>query len=482
MRNSNPYSLLQYLLLLTSIVACRTEASRNELLMEDQKPNVLFIAVDDLRPELNFYGKSQVISPNIDQLASQSLVFTRAYCQVPVCGASRASLLTGLRPAHDRFLGYDTRVSEDAPEVLTLPQHFKDHSYHTISNGKVFHHLNDMDESWSEKPWHPNQDGTNWRDYVLEENVALASRSQRGNGPSYEIANVHDTAYFDGKTAEKTIADLKRLAAQDKPFFLAVGFLKPHLPFNAPKKYWDLYNEADLHPAKNNYQPRLAPDEAMHNWGELRNYTDIPAEGKLSETQARRMMQGYYACISYTDAQIGKVLDALEDLDLDKNTIVVLWGDHGWNLREHGLWCKHSNFESSLRAPLMVRVPEINKGATTAALTEFVDIYPSLCELAGLPVPHHIEGTSFVPLLSNPQQPWKQQVFSKYYDGYSVKDEQFRYTEWRNQEGKVYARMLYDHKADSLENMNVAEKAEYLDVVERMQQSLRKTYQEDYGR
>ena len=459
---------------------CRSEANRTEILLEQQKPNVLFIAVDDLRPELNFYGKSHIISPNLDKLASQSLVFDRAYCQVPVCGASRASLLTGLRPTRDRFLGYSTRVSEDAPGALTLPKHFKDHGYYTISNGKVFHHLNDMAESWSEDPWHPNESGTNWRDYQVEENYQIALQNEKGRGPSYEIADVEDEAYFDGKTANKTIQDLEKLAKMDKPFFLAAGFLKPHLPFNAPKKYWDLYDEQTIELATNDYRPKNAPDAAMHNWGELRNYTDIPREGRLTDEKARRLVHGYYACVSYTDAQIGKVLQALEDLGLADNTIVILWGDHGWNLREHGLWCKHANFETALRTPLMIKVPEIRGGTRTNALTEFVDIYPSLCELAALPVPHHVEGMSFVPLLSNPDQRWKSQIFSKYYDGFSVKNDRYRYTEWSDSTGQVYARMLYDHEQDPMENVNVAEHDGNEQIIQQMRQELLKVYAEEF--
>lgn len=480
-----PRLLIKFIFLIFvsfSFWSCRSQAYRSEQMVEMPKPNILFIAVDDLRPQLNCYGKSQIISPNIDQLASESLVFNRAYCQVPVCGASRASLLTGLRPTRHRFIDYATRVDEDAPEALTLPQHLKDHGYYTISNGKIFHHLNDMIESWSEAPWHPNESGTNWRDYVLEENIKLSAESDRGNGPSYEIAEVEDEAYFDGKTAQKTIDDLKRLAEKDQPFFLSAGFLKPHLPFNAPKKYWDLYDEQTISPAENDYRPKNAPDAAMHNWGELRNYTDIPAKGPLTDEKADSLVHGYYACISYTDAQIGKVLQALEDLDLAENTIVILWGDHGWNLREHGLWCKHANFETSLRAPLMIKVPDIKEGNTTNALTEFVDIYPSLCELAGIPVPHHLQGTSFVPLLTQPEQTWKKHTVSKFHNGYTIKNYDYRYTEWSDEQGKIYARMLYDHRTDSLENVNISEKADSESIIQQMQQTLYATYPEEFNR
>ena len=452
---------------------------------EERRPNVLFIAVDDLRPQLNCYGYSQMISPNIDRMAQQGLLFSRAYCQVPVCGASRASLLTGLRPTRNRFLDYDTRVAEEVPDALTLPMHFKNNGYYTISNGKVFHHLNDMSDSWSEKPWHPIQtDSTkNWLDYALEENLIFASQNSSGRGPAYEMADVADTAYFDGKIAKKTISDLQRLKDQDQPFFLAVGFMKPHLPFNAPKKYWDLYEPDDLVMAPNPFRPEGAPDAAMHNWGELRNYNNIPEKGPLSAEMSRKLVHGYYACVSYTDAQIGKLLDAIEALDLADNTIVILWGDHGWNLGEHGLWCKHCNFETSLRAPLMIKVPGIEGGKQTNALTEFVDIYPSLCELTGLPVPHHLQGMSFVPLLTNPDQPWKEYAFSKWFNGFSIKNDRYRYTEWSRKDSNAvteYARMLYDHVTDSLENHNIAEGPQNQELIRQMSDRLRQEWKEDF--
>ena len=454
--------------------------------VQARKPNILFIAVDDLRPQLNCYGQSQMISPNIDRLAKQGLLFNRSYCQVPVCGASRASLLTGLRPTRNRFIDFDTRVDEEEPDALTLPMHFKNNGYYTISNGKIFHHLNDMQESWSEQPWHPSMtvNEKNWRDYVLEENKTIARQSKGGQGPSFEMADVPDTAYYDGKTAQKAISDLKKLKEKDQPFFLAVGFLKPHLPFNAPKKYWDMYEPDDLEMAQNPYRPEGAPDAAMHNFGELRNYTDIPENGALSEEMSRTLVHGYYACVSYTDAQIGKVLDALDELELAENTIVILWGDHGWNLGEHGLWCKHCNFETSLHTALMIKAPGIEGGKQTNALTEFVDIYPSLCELAGLPVPHHLQGMSFVPLLSNPDQPWKEYVFSKWYDGFSIKNDRYRYTEWSKKDSSginEYARMLYDHVNDSLENHNIAEGAQNQELIDQLSHRLRQAWGEDFA-
>jgi arylsulfatase A-like enzyme len=363
-----------------------------------RKPNVLFLAVDDLRPQLGCYGHQRMISPNIDKLASEGVTFLRSYCQVPVCGASRASLLTGTRPTANRFLGYATWAEKDLPGALSVAEHFRNNGYHTISNGKIFHHRADCRNGWSEEPWHPKG---NWRNYLLEENQRLNRRKSKPAGPAYECADVPDNAYFDGQVADKGISDLRRLEREDKPFFLALGFLKPHLPFNAPKKYWDMYKPQEIDLADNPFRPKGAPDAALHNWGELRAYHGIPPKGPLSEELARKLVHGYYACVSYTDAQIGRVVGELDRLGLRENTVVVLWGDHGWNLGEHGLWCKHCNFETSLHSPLIVTGPGIAGGSKSNALTEYLDIYPSLCELCDLPQPGHLQGRSFVPLLEN---------------------------------------------------------------------------------
>ncbi len=439
--------------------------SRTALAQQSNKPNVLFIAVDDLRPQLGCYGHKQMISPNIDRLAADGVTFTRAYCQVPVCGASRASLLTGVRPTRDRFVGYDTWAEKDLPGALSVAEHFKNNGYHTISNGKIFHHARDCHDSWSEAAWRPR--GA-WRDYQLDENKEIASQSPKHAGPPYEAADVADNAYYDGKVADKGISDLRRLKKMDKPFFLALGFFKPHLPFNAPQKYWDMYKRDEIDMADNPFRPKGAPDAAMHNWGELRAYHGIPRKGRLSDDLARTLVHGYYACVSYTDAQIGRVMAELDRLGLRDNTVVILWGDHGWNLREHGLWCKHCNFETSLHSPLILAGRGIRSGVRTKALTEYLDIYPSLCELCDIPIPGHAEGKSFVPLLKDPNRPWKKAAFSRFFNGDSVRTDRYLYTEWRGKTGDRYARMLYDHWHDPKENVNIAEKPENAELVWRL--------------
>lgn len=442
-----------------------------------EKPNVLFIAVDDLRPELNCYGNNLIRSPNIDRLAESGTLFNRAYCNVPVCGASRASLLTGTRPTRYRFLDYDTWTDEDLPDVVTLPQHFRNNGYHTISLGKIFHHQYDRRESWDEN-WRPKMK-TSPRDYQVPENIALDTvNGQRGM--PYESAPVNDTTYFDGRIAARAISHLTAMKESGEPFFLAVGFLKPHLPFNAPSKYWELY-DYDQFELPDNYIPSPSiPKKALHNWGELRAYHGIPSEGPLSDSLALKLIQGYYACVSYTDAQIGNVLNTLKDLGLDKNTIVVLWGDHGWNLGEHGLWCKHCNFNTSLRTPLIFRVPGMTQGDQTNALVEFIDIYPTLCELANLSLPEHLEGKSVVPLLKNPQQEGKDFIISKWFDGLTIKTRKYAYTEWGDENDSIYERMLFDHEQDIEENSNLAGMPEYEENIEELSITLHQNRGEDF--
>ena len=435
-------------------------------------PNILFIPIDDLRPQLGCFGRTMTLSPNIDALAAGGVAFTQAYCQVPVCGATRASLLTGVRPTRERFLDYTACVDEDLPGALTLPQHFRNHGYNTVSVGKVFHHMMDSAErSWIKEPWLPQVNGR-WRNYVTPENLAIATDKDH-RGPPYECADVTDDAYFDGQIADKAIEELNRLNDADAPFFLAAGFLKPHLPFNAPRKYWELYRHDNVELADNPFAPRGAPDRAVHNWGELRSYFDVPKEGPLPEEMARTLVHGYYAATSYVDAQVGRLLDELERLNLADNTIVVLWGDHGWQLGEHGMWCKHCNFETSLNAPLVIHAPGLTRGESTTSIVEFLDVYPTLCELAGLTIPEHAEGTSLAPLLGDAGREIKEAAYCRYHSGDSVRTGTHLYTEWTDDDGSVAARMLYDHEADPKENDNISEAPENEELAARLSALLR---------
>jgi len=454
-----------YIILFAVFLSCQPTAS--DKAATSRQKNVLFIAIDDLRPALGCYGKSQIKSPNIDKLADEGLLFERAYCQVPVCGASRASLLSGIRPTRQRFVTFYSKVEDEVPGVVSLPEHFKNNGYHTISLGKIFHHGDDCEESWSEPEWRPS-----WRSYVTSEAAHIMQQpdnvTQWGwrKGPAYEAGEVPDSAYSDGKTTIRAIEALRKMKKQSKPFFLAVGFYKPHLPFTAPKKYWDMYNPDKITLADNPNPPENVPEAAMHNFIELRDgYANIPAQGDLSPALSRNLIHGYYACISYIDAQVGMLMQELEDLGMKENTTIVLWGDHGWHLGEHGLWCKHCNFEKVLRAPLIINDPEFQAKGRSSKLVEFVDIYPTLSDLCNLDLPRHLQGKSLKPLMENPDAAWDKVAISRYYDGVSVRTNRYRYTEWVEQireegygeEKETYARMLYDLEADPDENINIAE-------------------------
>ncbi|MFD1316379.1 sulfatase [Namhaeicola litoreus] len=438
------------------------------------KPNILFIAVDDLKPELNFYGATHIQSPNLDKLASESLVFERSYCNVPVCGASRASILTGLRPTRHRFLNAFTKKDEDAPDVNSLPMTFLKNGYTTISNGKIYHHGDDDKNAWNEI-WHPETKGNY---YALKENSDLRTDDDRG--PAFEVAEVADSVYSDGKIANKGIRDLRKLKKTGEPFFLALGFMKPHLPFNAPTKYWEMYDEKKITLPENYIQPETTPSRAFHKFGELRNYYGIPQGNEpIDDELANKLIHGYYASVSYVDAQIGKVLTELDRLGLAENTIVVLWGDHGWNLGNHKLWCKHVTFESSLRTPLVVKIPNVTKGTKNNNIVEYIDVYPTLCELSGIEKPTHLEGLSLLPLFEGKSID-KNYAVSKFKDAVTLIKGSMFYTEWINDKGEVSDRMLFDHTNDRLELNNLAEKPEYRESVYELSNDLRTKWGEDF--
>lgn len=450
-------------------------------LAAQEKPNVLFIPVDDLRPHFPAYGHSEVVAPNLEKLAAEGAVFLRAYCQQAVCAPSRASLLTGLRPDSTKIYDLEHPVRAMLPNVLTLPQHFKNNGYTTLKIGKVYHHADDDKESWSRLPKTANN--ANYANPEVKADIAERTKKAKADGleglklsavtkgPSIENAEVPDNAYADGAMADAVVATLRELKQEGKPFFFAAGFLKPHLPFCAPKKYWDLYDRAKFQLATWREKPKNGPDIAMHSSGELRTYLDIPKKGPVSDDKARELIHGYCAAVSYMDAQLGRILAALDEYGLRENTIVILWGDHGWHLGDHGLWNKHSNFENAVHAPLIVRGPGI-QSSIISELTEFVDIYPSLCDLTGIPVPTHLEGSSFLPLLKKVNKPWKKAAFSQYPRGkamgHSLTDGRYRYTEWQGKDGTLVARELYDHQNDPGETVNLAADPSHSAAIEKL--------------
>lgn len=460
-----------------AIVALAAALAAPAVLGAAEKPNVLLICVDDLKPLLGCYGVPLVKSPNIDRLAARGVLFERAYCNQAVCAPSRNALMTGLRPQTLGIYNLSTFFRKSVPQAVTVAQCFQRHGYRTEAMGKILHvgHGNTEDPaSWTIPHWRPKGGG-----YVLKENQEVVRKKRaaaeaagaspdklaRANaGESTECADLPDSAYGDGMIADEAVRRLQ--SAKDKPaepFFMAVGFFKPHLPFVAPKKYWDLYDPAAFKLPARQTPPDGAPEFAPTTWGELRQYTDIPPLGPLSEQQALHLIHGYHAATSFMDAQLGRVLDALEQAGLAKNTIIVLWGDHGWHLGDHGMWCKHTNYEQAARIPLIVVAPGVARaGAKTAALAETVDIYPTLCELAGLPAPQGLDGASFAAALQSPAASTKEAVFHAYprnqLMGRAVRAERYRLVEWK----KIGAPAdtaeieLYDYASDPDETKNLA--------------------------
>lgn len=437
--------------------------------------NVLMFAVDDLRPQIQGYGEVQMKTPHLDRLASRGVLFDNAYCNIAVCGASRASLMKGLRPTPRRFTSYLTWAMKDAGDVPSIPALFKQHGYTTLSNGKIYHHRTDDPEAWSEPAW--KSDKPTW---VSPENRTLMTRLKKDKNAAWkragptEAADLPDEAYADHQTAEKTIGDLQRLAKQEKPFFLACGFLKPHLPFVAPKKYWNLYPEDAVRLPDNMMFPKNMDEAFQYTWGEMRSYYGVPKKGSVTREMALDLIRGYYACVSFIDAQLGRVLDELDRLGLAENTIVVLWGDHGWQLGEHNMWCKHTNFEVATRVPLIVSAPGMTRGATAPGLVEYIDLYPTLCDLAGLAHPGHLQGQSFAALLKDPTAAGKPMVISRHGGGDSIRIPGFRYSEMRNSggAGSLRAAALFDLEKDPDENCCVVKDPAYADDVERLKQEL----------
>lgn len=431
------------------------------------RPNVLFVCVDDLKPVLGCYGDAKVKSPNIDRLARRGVLFEMAYCNQAVCSPSRNTLMTGKRPTTLGVYDLPTNFRKAAPDAVTLSQYFIKHGYRAEAMGKIFHvgHGNGEDAaSWSVPHWNSRAPM-----YALSSNAPPRTGETGPNAPrgaAVECADVPDTTYSDGLIADEAIKRLRAAKEKpDQPFFIAVGFLKPHLPFVAPKRYWDLYERSSFEPHTLQTPPEGAPSFAPTTWGELRNYSDIPRVGSLAPDLQRELIHGYYAAVSYMDAQFGRVLDELDRLGLAKNTVVMLWGDHGWHLGDHGMWCKHTNYEQATRIPFIMAAPGIAKtGERSRALIETADIYPTFCELAGLPMPQGLDGSSFVAALKNPASAkTKEAVFHVYPRsagllGRAVRTDRYRLVEWKKpgEPADTAILELYDYVADREETKNLA--------------------------
>jgi len=454
--------------------------------------NVLFIAIDDLRPELGCYGNRLVKSPHIDRLAAQSLQFNRAYCQFALCNPSRCSLLTGLRPETIQVYDLITFVRAHRPDVVTLPELFKRNGYAARSFGKIFHVTNgnhDDAQSWSAPAWQSPRDdallsATAGPDAVKKwKPKASKVTTDKSDWPPAGAPDVPDDKLIDGQIAAAAVRALGEL--KDEPFFLSVGFHRPHMPWVAPKRYWDLYDPAEIRLAPNPRLPKNAPKFASNHASELRRHQGVPKKGPIPDDLARHLIHGYYASTSYVDAQVGRVLDELDRLGLRDRTIVVLWADHGYQLGEHGTWNKRTNWEIATRVPLFVSIPnQATSGAQSDALVELVDLYPTLAELCGLTPPPDLEGKSLVPLLSDPTQPWKSAAYSTYVGqtaklgrtfGRAIRTDRYRLVEWSGSNAADPVYELYDHNVDPQEDFNVAGAPENAAIVESLAQQLHAT-------
>jgi iduronate 2-sulfatase len=453
-----------------SLISFLTFSFLSILSAEDSvKPNILLICVDDLKPTIGCYGDTFAKTPNIDALAKRSVMFERAYCNQAVCAPSRNALMTSLRPQTLGIYDLATNFRKARPHAVTIPQHFHKSGYKTQALGKIMHigHGNGEDAASWDVP-HFTDKGAS---YALKENQAPSGKEakkgktrpdQQPRGAPTESADVSDETYADGIVAAEAMRRLQAAKNMKQPFFIAVGFLKPHLPFVAPKRYWDMHDPAKLPQPTRLTPPDGAPSYAPQFGGELRNYANMPqGNAPLPEQQTRHLIHGYYAATSYMDAQLGKVLDELKKLDLEKNTIVVLWGDHGWHLGDHGMWCKHTNYEQATRIPLLVSMPG-GKVGPSQAMVETVDLYPTLTELAGLPTRSGLDGKSFAAVMKNQQQEHRSFVTHVYPRnpllGRAVRNERYRLVEWKNP-GAAAATAeyeLYDYQQDPGETKNLA--------------------------
>ncbi|VGO21732.1 sulfatase [Pontiella sulfatireligans] len=501
-----------------------------------QKPNILFLAVDDLRPELGCYGSPIAVTPNMDKLAADGLLFNRAFCQEAICGPSRASLMAGARPDTIRVTENFASFRPLNPDMVTLSQNFIANGYEAVYCGKIFHNKPESDPefSWSRDPVSkaslklkvPATVGgfaLPENQAILKENKAYMSKKYPGmsrlglggKGPAYECADVPDATYEDGLNTELAIATMKDMLKKnpDKPFFLGLGLKKPHLDWIAPKPYWDLYDPVKIPLATQTEGPKDGAEMGLHASFELRVRTGIPKSGGIDDEMARTLKHAYLACVSYADANLGKMIDALDEAGIRDNTIIIVWGDHGWHLGDMGIWGKATNYEVGTRVPMMIWTPDMPKGSrgkTTDGLVELIDMYPTLCDLAGIPVPSHVEGTSFKPLLANPDREWKAAAFSQFPDpalrewaanplspglretffgplieeveariikqqgakwdrdlfennlmGYTMRTDRYRLVVWKDvvhPDAEPVFVELYDHKEDPQETVNVAAK------------------------
>lgn len=462
--------------------------------------NVLFIVADDLNCAIGPYGDPIAQTPNLNRIAARGLTFQRAYCQQAVCNPSRSSFLTGLRPNTvkvDDLRKYFRDTAAGGNSLITLPQHFKNHGYFCQDIGKLFHNMGDTQDRRS---WSIDEvlfRGTHSADTVFSNSVFATGKNgvkkPQHKAPVTEAFDVPDTVYRDGQIANLAAAMLKDHASSGQPFFLAVGFWRPHLPFVAPKRYWDLYDPNRIPMPDPIAKPLGVPAIAMHASREIKGYGEVPRDRAFTEKEIRHFRHGYYASISFMDAQIGEILDALEESSLAENTLIVFTSDHGFHIGEQTLWGKTSNFELDARVPLIIADPgqPASHGKVTKSLVELVDLYPTMAEAAGISddLDNRLEGVSLVPVLKDPKYSVKDAALTQHQQpfygsrdnwkawGYSMRTDRWRYTEWRAiNGGAVIARELYDHNADPKETQNQSDNPDYRSVLPQLKAGLAKAF------
>ena len=510
------------------LLALSCAAQKKSQKTAESAKNIVFIAIDDLKPLLNCYGQKQMHTPNFDRLAAMGTIFTNAAVQQAVCGPSRASIMTGTYPDRTKVWDLQTDFRQSAPNLISMPEYLISLGWETTAIGKIYHKGSTSEghdgKSWSIPHIVPDDYDPKYGDPAFEyyQNpetkaqfellIAEAEKSGKKKNaarntafkqlkPATESADVSDEAYQDGIYAKEAIKRLKMLKNGGKPFFLAVGFQKPHLPFIAPKKYWDIYDRSKIELAPFRELAEGTPNIAYHNFGELRAFTDIDDDLdvgiQLPEDKQRELIHGYMACISYVDAQLGKILDAIEAEGLSNNTVIVLWGDHGYHLGDHTLWNKHSNFEQAVRAPLMFAGPGVARNIQISQPVEMVDIFPTLFSLTNVPAPAQCEGKSLLPLLDSDDKTTLTQdyAFSQYPRkksamGYSIRTERYRYTEWHDNnyrtgqpydEQNVIGVELYDYEKDPDETRNFAKNKDYKAVAADLKAKLKARLEQSGG-
>ena len=453
------------------IVSCDKKSEKKEA-TKNQPKNILFIAVDDLKPILGAYGNTVVKTPNIDKLAANGFVLENNHCQQAVCGPSRASIMTGKRPDYTKIWDLKTQIRDKNPNIVTMPQYFKQNGYETAPVGKIFD-FRSVDKQ---------NDSISWtHDYMALKRKNKEYVNQKGK-KSYQVLTIPDSETVDGKVAKRSIKLLNEFAKHKKPFFLATGFHKPHLPFVVPKKYWDLYPIENITLPEYQKDPEGAPYYATQPSWELRGgYDDFPKDYSIPipKDKQRKLIQGYYASVSFIDQQIGNVIDELDRLGLRENTVIVLWGDHGWHLGDHNMYCKHTNYEQSTRSPLIFSAGKDKIGKSNSP-TEFVDVYPTLLELAGVKSPKNLDGVSLVPLLEGKVSKAKDFAVSQFPRendkmGYTFRNNRYRYTIWMKDNFRssqpfnanlVDAEELYDYEKDAQETKNLVNEEAYSAIKE----------------